>query len=486
MQDAILVFCRNIRHAGLIARTLRCREVPCLPVAFDTRCEQALQHKPRGIIIAEDSFEADALDGFDFSLLGRGVPVLALGGAAAALCRHFAGEVSGVHAERALVTLNFSDDPLFADIDSGERMLKGYAELTLSEVLVPLATAADQVIGFKYRHEQLPLYAMQYPIERNDPDAAQLLYNFACGICGAEPSWTDEAIIDHAVESIRLAAPEGRVLCAVSGGVDSAVCAKLASMAVGDRLMCVFVDTGLFRHNEPETVIRTYMESANLVVAQVEASEMFLRALSGVTAPADKERIASQLMTQVLIRQLDYDPQIRTIVMGTNFNDTLFGFAPPNAEKDKLPEGVRSCEPISRLFKGEVRRIAGALGLPAEMTDRQPFPSSGLALRVMSSVSAEKLHLLRMADGIFTEEITEGGYDRRLWQYYATLVETPDTPDGYAVCLRATQAAQGGALAARIPFDVLERASRRILDEIPDVKRVVYDLTPSAHYNELE
>ena len=144
------------------------------------------------------------------------------------------------------------------------------------------------------------------------------------------------------------------------------------------------------------------------------------------------------------------------------------------------------CEPISALFKDEVRRLATALDLPPFITNRQPFPSSGLALRVMSSLTEEKLRYLRKADAIFTEEIRSGGYDRRLWQYYATLVESPDRPDGYAVCLRATQAAQGGALAARMAFDVLERTAQRIREEIPQVSRIVYDLTPSAHYGELE
>jgi len=484
MQDMILVFCRSIHQAGLIARTLRCRELLCLPMPFETRAEQALRLSPKGIVISADSYSDDALDGLDFSLLSSGVPVLALDGAAAVLCRHFGGEASDVSGERSFVALSLADDPLFEGIDSGERMLNAYAALTLADALEPVASAAECVLG--YRHRALPLYGMQYPIERNDPDAAQLLSNFAMGVCGAEAVWNDDAIIDRAVEAIRLAAPEGRVLCAVSGGVDSAVCARLASMAVGDRLMCVFVDTGMFREGEPDEVIRTYMDSMGLVVAHVDAHDSFLRALSGVSSPRDKERIASSLMTQMLIKQLGYDPEIRTIVMGTNFNDTLFGSVPGAGEKEAIVEGVAICEPIRELFKEEVRRLAAALELPAAITARQPFPSSGLALRVMSSVSEEKLRLLRMADAFFTEEIRAGGYDRRLWQYYATLIESPDRPDGYAVCLRATQAAHGGALAARMPFDVLERAAARIREEIPGISRVVYDLTPSAHYGELE
>jgi len=477
MQDAILVFCRNQQQAGLIARTLRYREYSCRPVSFDLTADEAAKMNPKGLILSGDG--ENALDGLDFALLNLNVPVLALGGAAAALCAHFGGSSAPASTDRGFVTLGFENCPLFEEMSSGECMMGGLDALTLSDALSPIATATEQIIGFA--HNALPLYAMQYPIERNDPDAAQILANFAA-ICGAKPDWNEDTIIDRAVASIRAAAPEGRVLCAVSGGVDSAVCAKLASMAVGDRLLCVFVDTGMFRRHEPEDVISRFMEHLNLVVAHVDAHDSFLRALSGVSNPRDKERIAGQLMNQMLLKQLAYDPGIKTVIMGTNFNDVFFG----GVSDSSVPENVQICEPIRDMFKEEVRRLATALDLPAAFTSRQPFPASGLALRVFGSLTEERLQLLRDADAIFVEEIREGGHDRRLWQYYATLIDSPDAPGSYAVCLRATQSGGGGANAARIPYDVLERAAERIRKELDGVTRIVYDLTPSAHYGELE
>lgn len=479
MQDAVLVLSKSRRFSWLIARTLRCRQVYCVPADFGLSAGEIRQMNPRGLIIAAETQSPEEMEGLDASLLEWDVPILVLGGEAARLCRYFGGQIGQELGQAGAVTLDLAQDELFAEIEGGERILHGAKELLLPGCLLPLATATQQVIGFK--HVDRPLYAIQYQIERNDPDGAQLLYNFACHICGCREEWTEENMIARAVDRLRQAAPEGRVLCAVSGGVDSAVCARLASMAVGNRLVCVFVDTGLFRQGEPDRVIRTFMDSLGLAVAHVDARETFLRALSGVSGWDDKERIASQLMTQVLRKQLIYDPDIHTLVMGTNYNDALAGFS------SELDDGkLTICEPIRLFFKDEVRRLGTALGLPEEIVHRQPFPSSGLALRVMGVVTEERLEYLRTADAFFTDEICQGGYDRRLWQYYANLVESPDRPQSYAICLRAVQAQQDGGVAARMPADVLERTTRRIMEALPCVSRVVYDLTPSAHYGELE
>ena len=478
MQDTVVVISPDVSLAGLIARTLRCRQIYCALLPSGAERSEIDSFSPKGLILATANEPPR-----EYIELARGmgdVPVLALGSLAPALCEALGGAVGDKLGEHGAVTLSLADHPLFAEVESGERMMHELRELTLPQGVSPLATATERIIGFVAND----LLALQYPVERNDPDAAQMLYNFAANVCYCAADWDEQTIVSQSVERIRSVAGEDNVLCAVSGGVDSAVCAKLAQMAVGNRLMCVFVDTGLFRLNEPQSVMNTYMDAMGIVVAYVDAKETFLRALSGVSDARDKERIASTLMTQVLAKQLQYDERLKTIVLGTNFNDTLYGYT--SSEPVAELGGARVCEPIRYLFKDEVRRLALALELPSGIAERQPFPSSGLALRVMCDVTNERLNLLRTADDCFLREVEASGLERRLWQAYATLMLNPEHPGTYAVCLRASQAGQGCAYAARLPADLMERVTAEILQKTPEVTRVVYDLTPSAHYAELE
>ncbi len=487
MQDTIVVLSRNNALAGLVARTLRSQQVYCRLMPWDTSASQLLTLSPKGVIWAAEHGLQEGL-GFlpDLEILDTQIPVLALGQAVAALCAHFGGSPTESLPDNQTVTLDLSDIPLFEGIERGERMLHDLQCLTLPESLSSIATATQRCIGF--RHGTLPLYAVEYPIEHNDLDSGQLLFNFATKVCGAAAVWDEDTVIQRAVAAIRAVAGENGVLCAVSGGVDSAVCAKLAHLAVGDKLNCIFVETGLLRKDEGLQVRQVFADSVGLPIHNIEAQDAFLSAMDGLLSPEDKEQATSAELEKILSQQLSQAGDLCTLVMGTNFNDTLFGRAPQLSQRGTLIGATpfRMVEPIRDLFKSEVRRLAHVLGLPASIAERQSFPASGLAARIVGPVTPQRLDILRAADSLFLEELSAGGHEKRLWQSYAMLMEAPNRPGKYIISLQALQAAQGRAYAARLPYDVLERVTTRIRTEVPCVTRVAYDLSPSNQYQELE
>ena len=455
MLDTILIYSPDQAQTMLIARILRNRHYFALP--WDAPVSGM---NIKGMVACGRCPERNEI--WDHS----GLPRLALGTAAPELCSQLGGGTGEGLESGTSCFVSFARDPLFDGLPSGEYLLHQAIGLTLDGSFQSIAQASDQAIGFY--HQEGHAWGLQYPIERNDPDASRILTNFASGICGCGACWTEDDVIGRVVDGIRNAVPDGLALCAVSGGVDSTVCAKLAHMALGSRLRCIFVDTGLGQYDGPEQAACNFLENAGISWETLDGRESFLRALKGVRRAGDKERIVSQLMEQFLLRGLGEDSQVKRILNGTNLTDCCNGAT--------LSGDSRIFSPLALLLKEEVRYLGEMLHLPEEITRRQPFPGSGLALRISTEITAERLAILRRADSIFREEIARAGQDRRLERYYAILSENPEAEGSYQVILRAAHSPESGA--ARLPFELLEAAARRIREELPGVNGVLYDLTP--------
>lgn len=480
MQDYVILINLEDSVCHALARRLRAESIYCRIMPASASADEILRQEPRGMILAKgcSGQPVDFPQMMDY--LQTGLPMLCLGDTALTLCKTLGGDLTD-EAESGVVTVAFhQEDSLFDGVEDGERFLPMCRKMAFgAEQGDVCATANGGVVGIRAR--QRDVWGLAFPLERNDPATAQLLVNFSRDKCGCTPWWTERTFIDRAKAAIIEAADGGDALCAFSGGVDSGVSALLGNLALGHHLHCIFVDTGLLREGEANEVMETYHLQVGLNVRLVDARAEFLLALKDCTDPDEKERIVRSLLQEILRREAQALPGVKLILRGTNYADA------PSPDGDiALPAGIKIIEPVRELFKDEIRHVGELLGLPAAMTCRQPFPGSGLASRILTCVTAERLDVLRSADAIFRREIEEAGLHRRLWQYFAALAVSPLPHGGLMVILRAVQASEGGSgMPARIPSDLLERVTAEILRQCPDVQRVFYDCTPSKTFARL-
>jgi GMP synthase (glutamine-hydrolysing) len=360
------------------------------------------------------------------------------------------------------------------------------AEVTASSPSTPIAAFENRARG---------LYGVQFhPEVVHTPHGQEILKNFLYEVAAAPPTWTPAAVIEEQVARIRAAVGSERVLCALSGGVDSAVAALLVHKAVGDQLTCVFVDHGLLRENEAEQVVETFGGHFHVPLVHVQAQKRFLERLGGVADPEAKRKIVGEEFIRVFEEEARSLGDVRFLVQGTLYSDVIESGGSDEAALIKshhnvggLPADMRMelVEPLRLLFKDEARRVGEELGLPERMVWRQPFPGPGLAIRIIGEVTEERLAILRRADAILLEEIRRADLYRELWQSFAVLpairsvgVQGDERTYAYPIVIRAVTSEDAmTADWARIPYDVLEAISSRVINEIPGVNRVVYDIS---------
>lgn len=499
--DSVLVVDFGAQYAQLIARRVREARVHSEIVPHDITAADVAARSPRGIIFSGGpaSVHADGAPDIDPGIYDLGVPILGICYGGQLLARDLGGDVAktgrGEYGRTELVvaergTLFGPEAPAeqsvwMSHFDTITRAPDGFS-VTGSTPETPVAAFENPSAG---------LYGVQFhPEVVHTPYGQELLSNFLYEACGCRPTWTMSSVIETQVALIRDQVGDGRAICGLSGGVDSAVAAALVHKAIGSQLTCVFVDTGLMRKDEGDQVVETFKRNFGIELIHARAADRFFEKLAGITEPEAKRKAIGETFIRVFEDAKGGITDAAFLVQGTLYPDVIESGAGAKASTIKshhnvggLPEDMEFelVEPLRDLFKDEVRRVGEELGLPEEIVWRQPFPGPGLGVRIIGEVTPDKVALLQEADAIVRAEIHAAGLDREIWQAFAVLpdirsvgVMGDERTYGHPIIIRAVTSDDAmTADWARLPYDLLEKMSGRIINEVPGINRVAYDIT---------
>ncbi len=507
--DLVLVVDFGAQYAQLIARRVREARVYSEIVPHTMSAAEMLAKGPKAIILSggPQSVYTEGAPKLDDDVLTAGVPVFGICYGFQAMAQALGGEVrrTGI-SEFGRTTVRVREaGTLLAGLPSGQRVWMSHGDAVAVEPpgFTTLASTGDTPVAAFEAVDRGFAGVQWHPEVLHTENGQRVLERFLHEIAGCRQTWTVGNVVDEQVESIREQVGDKRAICGLSGGVDSAVAAALVQRAIGDRLTCVFVDHGLMRQGEAEQVERDFVAATGVRLRVVDAAKDFLDALAGVSDPEQKRKIVGREFIrsfegaerEIVAEAGESDAPVEFLVQGTLYPDVVESGGGVGAATIKshhnvggLPDDLQFSlvEPLRTLFKDEVRRVGEELGLPADIVWRQPFPGPGLSIRIVGDVTEERLSVLREADAIARAELTAAGLDRDIWQFPVVLladvrsvgVQGDGRTYGHPVVLRPVTSEDAmTADWARLPYDVIERISTRITNEVREINRVVVDVT---------
>ena len=501
-RESVLVIDFGSQYSRLIARIIRESKVYCEIIRYSATWDSVKDLNPRGVVLSggpASVYDSDPPLAPSW-VYECGLPILGICYGMQVMVHQLGGKVAPATKREyghAVLHQNSTDEPLLHGLPSSIPVWMSHAD-QITELPPGFHAKAytDNAPVAVTANDQGMLGIQFHPEVAHTPHGVDIIINFLYKICGMGELWTSGNFVSESVDRIKAQVGDGKVICALSGGVDSAVAATLVHKAVGDQLTCIFVNNGLMRKEEPDRVKTTFEKYLNVNLIFSESTERFLSSLKGIVDPEQKRKIIGSEFINVFDEEAARLGQVDFLTQGTLYPDVIESASPENSVSATikthhnvggLPEHMKLelVEPLRYLFKDEVREVGLELGLPEEMVYRQPFPGPGLAIRIMGEVTHDKLEILRAADWIVMDEIKANNLYRELWQTFAVLTGSRSvgvTGDfrtyGHVIAIRAVKSDDAmTADWARLPYDVLASISSRIANEVPDVNRVVFDIT---------